>query len=149
VTNTDFDDLLDNPITTKNQATSTAIIGTPITASELKTKITDHTYAMLTDADDDNGSRAIESAEVQAGAIMAKFGRPLDRDNQVDRDVIILLAIWELFLRVGQAGAGREYRIKAKDLIIAAYGEFPDSQKPDTTRVVAGSVFRPERKEFP
>ena len=141
MTLTDFDDLLDPaPAATPVQPVTIEVTGTPVTVADIQSRLIAHNYSQLSDDDDAAVERAIGAAEVHAGSIMARLGRPLDRDATVDREVLILLSIYELYLRVGHEAGGREYRIKAKDLVIAAYGDYPDSNKPDQSPVDRKSV---------
>jgi hypothetical protein len=50
---------------------------------------------------------------------------------------------------LGHEEAGRKYRIKAKDLIIAALGGYPETGSTQEAKVPAGAVVRPRRSQYP
>jgi|GEM_PF-4537875 len=143
---TGFDDLLDQPprpISAGGMTTPYQVIGTPVTAEDIQGRLIAHNYDQLSDGDDAAVLRSIAAAEIHAGTIMARLGRSLDLDVDTDREVTILLSIYEMYLRVGQGEAGREYRIRAKDLIIAAYGSYPESDAPQTPPLPVGALTKP------
>lgn len=148
---TEFDDLLDPALsfTTRNEAVAPSVVGTPVTAAEISARLIAHNYDQLTDGVQAVTERAISTAQIHAAAIMARLGRPLDLGTPVDREVVVLFAIWELYLRVGHEAAGREYRIKARDLVIATYGRYPEGEKPEGGNLPIGAVTKPRRKEWP
>ena len=53
--------------------------------------------------------------------------------------------IYELHIALGHEEAGREYRIQAKNMIIAAYGSFPDSDSQQTAAESGGAVVTSPR----
>ena len=149
---TGFDDLLDIPppaISAGGTTTPYEVVGTPVTADDIKGRLIAHNYDQLSDGDDAAVLRSIAAAQIHAGTIMARLGKSLDLDTDTDREVTILLSIYEMYLRVGQGEAGREYRIRAKDLIIAAYGSYPEADAPQTPPLPVGALARPEQRRRP
>lgn len=149
---TDFDDLLnprESSAVTEQLSIAYSAKGSPITAAEVATRLAPALYAQLADGSDDTVVRAAERATIHIGTIAASLGKPLDLDDTVMREIVLNMTVYELHLALGHEEAGREYRIKAKDLIIAALGAFPESGSPNEGPVSVGAVKVPLRKAFP
>ena len=147
---TDFDDLLEP----KGTAVSTPgtvpyqVKGQPIGASDIKPRMADFQYKTLSRSDDTNIIRASERACVHLGAVFARLGQALDLDNPVHREVTCLWTIYELHLALGHEEAGREWRIKAKDLIIASLGAYPESGQPQEGSPAIGAIAVPRPRRY-
>jgi hypothetical protein len=148
---TDFDDLLQSRGTagTKAYAQSPVITGSPITAEEVQARLSPRLYDQLSEGSPDTVVRASERAVLHVSAIYSRLGLALNIDDPVSREVTTLFTIYELHLALGNEEAGREYRLKAKDLIIAAYGEYPEAEKPATERPALGALTVPARRDWP
>lgn len=148
---TDFDDLLEQKGSAALEArnTSPSVIGTSITAAEIRERISASLYSQLSDDLDENTIRASERAAVHVSAIYSRLGKPVDLDNTITREVVILFTIYEMHLSLGNEKAGREYRIKAKDMIVASLGTYPESEKPQQEKPAIGALTVPARKDYP
>jgi hypothetical protein len=65
------------------------------------------------------------------------------------REIVLAMTIYELHLALGHEEAGREYRIKAKDLIVAAFGDYPEAGSGQEAKIPAMAVKTARRKAFP
>lgn len=151
--NTDFDDLVE---TRERETASTAprsvtyqVIGAAITADEVKAALSASLYDQLTDGSDDTALAAAVRAVVYCGSVVAKLGKVCNLDDPVIRQAAIQMTICELHLGLGHAEAGREHRLKAKDLIIAAFGSYPDADKSEEAPPALGAVTTEPRKAYP
>ncbi len=148
---TDFDDLLgqEGSAGVRGYEQVPAVVGTPVTAAEIKDRLSTRLYEQLADGSEDRVTIAMQRAVVRASAVYARLGRVLNLDVSIDREVAILLTIYELHLSLGNAEAGREYRIHAKDLIVATYGNYPEAEKPLEEKPALGALTVPKRKDWP
>jgi len=148
---TGFDDLLQSRGTagTKAYAQNPAVTGAPITADEVQARLSSRLYDQLSEGSSDTVVRASERAVLHVAAIFGRLGLALNLDDPVGREVATLFTIYELHLALGNEEAGREYRLKAKDLIIAAYGEYPEAEKPATESPALGALTIPARRDWP
>lgn len=122
-----------------------APFGTPITAQELKDRLNESLYRTLSDDDDAVTLRAVERAQVYVGSVLSYLGKSLNLDDKVVREIVLMHTIYELHIALGHEEAGREYRIQAKNMIIAAYGSFPDSDSQQTAAESGGAVVTSPR----
>jgi hypothetical protein len=53
--------------------------------------------------------------------------------------------VYELHMALGHEEAGREYRIQAKNTIVAAFGSFPDNDTAAPERPAVAAVAIPQR----
>lgn len=148
---TGFDDLLQSKGTagTKAYSQAPAVTGAPITAVEIQARLSNRLYDQLSEDSTDTVIRASERAALHVSAIYGRLGLQLNLDDPVSREVVILYTIYEMHLALGNEVAGREYRLKAKDLIVAAYGEYPEAEKPATERPSIGALTVSAKKELP
>jgi hypothetical protein len=149
---TEFDDLLDGwcrPAVTEQQAITFTSSGSPITAQEIAARLAPSLYAQLSNGSEDSVIRAAERATIHIGTIAARLGRPLNLDDTVMREIVLDMAIYELHLALGHEEAGREYRIKAKDLIVAAFGDYPEAGSSQEAKPPVGAVQVAHRKPYP
>ena len=122
-----------------------APFGTPITAQEVKDRLSESLYRTLSDDDDAVTLRAVERAQVYVGSVLSYLGKSLNLDDKVVREIVLMHTIYELHIALGHEEAGREYRIQAKNMIIAAYGSFPDSDSQQTAAESGGAVVTSPR----
>lgn len=148
---TGFDDLLGVGPSADGRplATSYQVVGTPVTAADIQAKLIPHLYNDLSNGDNTTVEQAIGSARVHVGTVFARLGRPLNLDLEVDREVLIRWTCYEMFLRVGHETGGREYRVSAKDLVIASYGSWPETDRPQEGAVPAMAVTRAKTRQWP
>lgn len=147
---TGFDDLLEekgSAATTKPTA-YVAPSGTLIAPSEVAARLSPALYEQLSDGSDTTVVRASERAAIHVGTILARLGKVVDLDDPVTREIVLLLTVYELHMALGHEEAGREYRIKAKDLIVAGFGSYPEAERPDAGSAL-GAITIPKRKAFP
>jgi hypothetical protein len=149
---TDFDDLLDmgKPIAVTEQlAVSYSVIGSPVTAAEVAQRLAPSLYAQLANGDETSVVRAAERATIHIGTISSRLGRKLNLDDTVMREIVLDMTIYELHMALGHEEAGHEYRIKAKDLIVAAFGDYPEAGSSQEAKVPAGAVKTAHRRRYP
>lgn len=148
---TDFDDLLGgaSAAVTEQLGIAYSAKGSALTAAEVAKRLSPSLYAQLANGSEDAVLRAAERATVHIGTISARLGRPLDLDDTVMREIVLDMTIYELHLALGHEEAGREYRIKAKDLIVAAFGDYPEVGSSQEAKTPAGAVKRAPRRPYP
>ena len=148
---TGFDDLLSNrgSAATQTYIQTPAYTGAAITAAEVQSRLSGRLYDQLSDGDPTTVIRASERAVLHVAAIYSRLGLALNLDDPVSREVALLYTIYELHLSLGNEEAGREYRLKAKDMIIAAYGDYPEAEKPTGEKPAIGAITVPEKKDWP
>jgi hypothetical protein len=148
---TGFDDLLGVGPSAEGKplATTYQVVGAPVSAADIRNKLIPHLYNDLSGGDDAAVERAIGSAQIHIGTVFARLGRPLNLDLPIDREVLVRWTCYEMFLRVGHEAAGREYRISAKDLVIANYGSWPDNDLPQQGAVPVVAVTKVKPRRWP
>ena len=150
-TNLDPIDITDIPAQTatgqtENPATMFEPFGTAITADEIRSRLSASLYRQLSESSDDTTLRAVSRAEIRAGAIFRYLNVPFNLEEKVVREIVLLYSVYELHIALGHEEAGREYRMLAKDLIIAAFGRFPDGEDSSVRTEQTGvSVARPKK----
>jgi len=131
----------------KPQATAAfAPFGEPVTPEEVAQRLSRNLYAQLADGSDDTVRDAITRAQVYAGSVLRRLSVPFNLDNKVVREVVLIHTVYELHIALGHEEAGREYRIKAKDIILAAWGSFPDSDTAPEKGAAAAVAVPPKHK---
>lgn len=144
-------DITDIPVQTatgqtENPTTMFEPFGTAITADEIRARLSTSLYKQLSESSDDTTLRAVQRAQIRAGAIFRYLAVQFDLDNKVVREIVLLYTVYELHIALGHEEAGREYRILAKDLIIAAFGKFPDGEDDSVRTVQTGvAVAKPKQ----
>jgi hypothetical protein len=128
------------------QAVSFTPFGTPIAAEEVRERLSRNLYDQLSEKSNDTVTNAVSRAEVYTGAILKYLGVSLDLDAPVIREIVLMQTVYELHMALGHEEAGREYRIQAKNTIIAAFGSFPDSDSAAPERVPAAAVAVPAKQ---
>jgi hypothetical protein len=127
------------------QAVSFAPFGTPITAEEVRKRLSRNLYDQLSEKSGDTVTNAVSRAEVYVGAILNYLNVRLDLDAPVIREIVLMQTVYELHMALGHEEAGREYRIQAKNTIIAAFGSFPDSDSAAPERPAVAAVAVPPK----
>jgi len=152
MTTTDFDDLLQDetdPVATAGITIPVTTIGTPIESSEVQGRLAPNLFLQLSEGDDAAVIRASERATLHVGTIAARLGKALDLDDRVSREIVLNFTIYELHMALGHEAAGKEYRMKGRDLIVAAFGEFPESGSPAAPASPAAAVAVSPRRSYP
>jgi hypothetical protein len=123
-------------------AVTFAPFGTPVTAEEVRKRLSPNLYDQLSEKSEDTVANAVARAEIYVGAILNYLKVRLDLDAPVIREIVLMQTVYELYMALGHEEAGREYRIQAKNTIVAAFGSFPDSDTaaPETPAVAAVAV---------
>jgi hypothetical protein len=124
--------------------------GTPIATTEIQERVSQNLYPALADSSnaetaDATVQRAITRAEIYIGAILYGLHVPLNLDSQIIREIIKMQTLYELHMALGHEEAGREFRMLAKNAIIAAFGSFPDADNPMPEKAPAAVVVQPKR----
>jgi len=132
----------------KPQATEAfAPFGEPVTPEEVAQRLSQNLYAQLADGSDDTVRDAITRAQVYVGSVLRRLRVPFNLDDKVVREVVLIHTVYELHIALGHEDAGREYRVKARDIILAAWGNFPDSDTAPEKGSAAAVAVPPKRKE--
>lgn len=118
-------------------------LGTAVTADEVKSRLSENLYQQLCDGDDANTLKAVSRAEIYAGSVFRRLHVTYSLDINVQREYVLCMTISELHLALGHDEAGKEYRIRAKDMILAAYGDYPDSTDKTPGNPAGASVSLP------
>lgn len=147
---TGFDDLLSPQGSVTDQvSTDISVRGEPVTVEEVAGRLSPGLYAQLSNGSSESVTRAASRATVRISAIAARCGRVLDLDNTVMREIVLNMTIYEMHMALGHEEAGKEYRVSAKDLIVATFGDYPEAGREQDARAPVAAVQRPQRKPFP
>ncbi len=150
---TDFDDLVTTrereTASTEEQSTAYQVIGSAISITEVQARLSAQLYAQLRDGSDGNVTAAIGRAIIHCGAVAAKAGKVFNLDDTVMREIALELTVVELHAGLGHAEEGKEHRLKAKDLIAATFGPYPEAGADSGSRPPLGAVTTEKRKSYP
>jgi len=130
----------------KPQGVAFAPFGEPVTPEEVAGRLSRNLYAQLADGSDDTVRDAITRSQIYVGSVMRRLGVSFNLDDKVVREVVLIHTVYELHIALGHEEAGREYRIKARDIILAAWGSFPDSDNAPEKGAAAAVAVPPKRK---
>jgi hypothetical protein len=119
--------------------------GTPVTAEEVKKRLSRNLYDTLSEKSGDTVANAVSRAEVYVGAILNYLNVGFDLDAPVVREIVLMQTVYELHMALGSEETGREYRIQAKNTIVAAFGSFPDSDSAAPERPAVAAVAVPPK----
>ena len=126
-----------------------------VTVEDLKAEIKTYNYEVLTDGDSTVAQRAIEKATIWAKAKVVAASGTFDEDAEVNRQIVIKRALYELYSYAENENVAQDKKEDAMELLRAVYGDAIDANgyqsggdKPSS--LATGSV-RPGRisKEFP
>jgi len=120
-------------------------LGDPVTPVEVAERLSKNLYIQLSDGSDDTVWGAISRSVIYVGAVLRRLNVPYDFDNKIIREVVLMYTIYELHIALGHQEAGKEYRIKARDIIRAAWGDFPESDSPPEKGNAAAVAIPPKR----
>jgi hypothetical protein len=127
------------------QAVAFTPFGTPITINEVRNRLGRNLYDQLSEKSGDTVTNAVSRAEVYVGAVLNYLNVRLDLDAPVIREIVLMQTVYELHMALGHEEAGREYRIQAKNTIVAAFGSFPDSDSAAPEKPAVAAVAVPPR----
>jgi hypothetical protein len=65
------------------------------------------------------------------------------------REIVLNLTVYEMHMALGHEEAGREYRLAAKDLIVAAFGDYPEAGREQEAKVPAAAIKLAIRRRLP
>jgi len=122
-----------------------AALGDPVMPHEVAERLSQNLYTQLADGSDDTVRDAITRAGIYVGAVLRRLNVPYNLDDAVVREVVLIHTIYELHIALGHEEAGREYRVKARDIIRAEWGDFPDSGSPPEKSPAAAVAAPPKR----
>jgi hypothetical protein len=121
--------------------------GEPVEPEEVAARLSQNLYGQLSEKSDDTVRDAVTRAGVYTGAVLRRLNVPYNLDDKIVREVVLIHTIYELHIALGHEEAGREYRVKAKDIIRAAWGDFPEAESaPEKSPAAAVAV--PKRRGF-
>jgi len=120
-------------------------LGEPVTPEEVAERLSKNLYTQLSDGSDDAVWGAISRAVIYIGAVLRRLNVPYDFDDRIVREIVLMHTIYELHIALGHEEAGKEYRIKARDIIRAAWGDFPESNSPPEKGTAAAVAVPPKR----
>jgi hypothetical protein len=136
----------DIPVETPEPAGAFSPFGEPVTPEEVAERLSKNLYGQLSEKSDDTARGAISRAGIYIGAVLRRLNVPYNLDDKVVREVVLIHAIYELHIALGHEEAGKEYRVKARDIIRAAWGDFPESDSsPEKSAAAAVAVPKPRR----
>jgi len=130
----------------KPEAITFTPFGEPVTPEEVAARLSQNLYTQLSDGSDDTTSDAITRAQIYTGTVLRRLSAPFDLDNRTVREVVLIYTIYEMHMALGHEEAGREYRMRARDIILAAWGNFPDADTPPEKGAAAAVAVPPKQK---
>ena len=137
-------DIDDIPVEKPDNTAAFSPFGEPVTPEEVAERLSQNLYDQLADGSDETVRNAITRAGIYIGSVMRRFRTPFNLDHKIIREGVLIYTIYELHIALGHEEAGREYRVKARDIIRAEWGDFPDSDSPPE-KGVAAAVAVPKR----
>jgi len=131
----------------KPEAITFTSLGEPVTPEEVAARLSRNLYDQLSEKSDDTVRDAITRAGIYIGAVLRRLRVPFNLDDKVVREVVLIHTIYELHIALGHEEAGKEYRVKAKDIIRAAWGDFPEAESAPEKGAAAAVAVPPKRKD--
>ena len=122
-------------------------LGEPVTPEEVAARLSQNLYDQLSEKSDDTVLDAIARASIYVGAVLRRLRVPFNLDDKVVREVVLIHTIYELHIALGHEEAGKEYRVKARDIIRAAWGDFPEAESAPEKGAAAAVATPPKRKD--
>ena len=127
------------------QAVSFTPFGTPVAPEEVRQRLSRNLYDQLSEKSGDTVTNAVSRAEIYTGAILRYLNVRFDLDAPVIREIVLMQTVYELHMALGHEEAGKEYRIQAKNTIVAAFGSFPDADSAAPGKPAAAAVAVPPK----
>jgi hypothetical protein len=134
------------PVEKPQTVAAFAPLGEPVTPEEVAQRLSRNLYDQLSEKSDDTVRDAITRAGIYIGAVLRRLSVPYNLDDHVVREVVLIHTIYELHIALGHEEAGKEYRIKARDIIRAAWGDFPEADSAPDKGTAAAVAVPPKRK---
>ena len=118
-----------------------------VTVSDLKERIKQHNYMVLTDGDDAIGERSIETARTWLMARLTEIGFefPFDETDQVIREIIINRSLYELYAYAEQETVANDKKQNARELIEGYISRYAGSEQGKANNLPAISVTKQKR----
>jgi len=137
------------PVVKQEAAAIFAPLGQPVTPEEVAARLSRNLYDQLSEKSDDTVRDAITRACIYAGAVLRRLRVPFNLEDNVVREVVLIHTIYELHIALGHEEAGKEYRVKARDIIRAAWGDFPEADTaPEKGAAAAVAVPKKTNRRF-
>jgi hypothetical protein len=134
----------DIPVSGQSSKPVFSPLGTPVSVKEVEARLSKNLYIQLSEESDETVLQAINRAQIYVGAILRRLKVLFTLDDQCIREIVLINTIYELHISLGHEEAGREYRMKAKDIILAAYGDYPDTEdKSNSSKASTAAVVKP------
>jgi hypothetical protein len=130
----------------KPQAAAFAPFGEAVTPEEVAGRLSRNLYGQLADGSDDTVREAITRAGIYVGAVLRRLSVPYNLDDKVVREVVLIHTVYELHIALGHEEAGKEYRAKARDIIRAAWGDYPEAESAPEKGAAAAVAVPPKRR---
>ncbi|MGD1832502.1 MAG: hypothetical protein ACPKOP_04065 [Sphaerochaetaceae bacterium] len=121
-----------------------------LSVADLKAELQDYNYQMLTGGDDDVASRALAKAVIWAKAKVIAVNGTFDPDTEINRELVLKRALYELYSYAENEAVARDKRDDAFELLKAAYGSGIDSSGYDGSEakpLAGGTVVKQDRNE--
>ena len=131
----------------KPETVAFAPLGEPVTPEEVAARLSRNLYDQLSEKSDDTVRDAITRAGIYIGAVLRRLRVPFNLDDKIVREVVLIHTIYELHIALGHEEAGKEYRVKARDIIRAAWGDFPEAESAPEKGAAAAVAVPPKRKD--
>ena len=139
--------IADIPVARPETAVVFTPLGEPVTPEEVAARLSQNLYDQLSEKSDDTVLDAIARASIYVGAVLRRLRVPFNLDDKVVREVVLIHTIYELHIALGHEEAGKEYRVKARDIIRAAWGDFPEAESAPEKGAAAAVATPPKRKD--
>jgi hypothetical protein len=137
----------DIPVEKPDKSGVFAVFGNPVMPNEVADRLSSNLYAQLADGTDETVREAITRAGIYVGAVLRRLNVPYNLDDKIVREVVLIHTVYELHIALGHEDAGKEYRVKARDIIRAAWGDFPESESaPEKSPACAVSLPKKNRR---
>jgi hypothetical protein len=138
--------LADIPVQKPDSTAAFSPLGEPVTPEEVAARLSKNLYDQLSEKSDEVTAAAISRASIYVGAILRRLNVPYNLDDSIVREVVLINTVYELHIALGHEEAGREYRLKARDIILAAWGGYPDTDNAAPEKAAAAAVVLPKTK---
>ncbi len=140
-----MDELPIDDVTSVKETVKTDAFGTPVTPLDIESRLEENLYQALSDGNDETVLDRINSAQIYVGAILRNFGVDFNLDDSIIRELVILNTIYEMHLSHGHEEAGKEYRYRAKDIILVTWGDYKDNETQTVSNVQTLTVSTPRK----
>ncbi len=141
---------IDNiPAEKKDETSAFSPLGKTVTPEEVAERLSQNLYDQLSEKSEETVLSAISRASIYVGAVLRRLGVPFSLDDNIVREVVLIHTVYELHIALGHEEAGREYRIKARDIIRAAWGDFPEAETaPEKSAAAAVAAPKKNKRKF-